>query len=131
MSKKKIVLIILGIVIVLVGLMGFNVYRTTQKTSNEVAKLEISNIDLSKVQEGVYEGKYYYDQLLGAIVKVTVKNNEITNIDFVEHKYGLGKKAEAITDNVIKEQSLDVDTISGATSSSTVILKAIENALAE
>jgi len=35
-----------------------------------------------------------------------------------------------IVDSVIENQSLDVDAISGATYSSKVILKAIENALA-
>jgi len=38
--------------------------------------------------------------------------------------------AELITDMVIDSQSLKVDVVSGATYSSKIILKAIENALA-
>ncbi|WP_313562885.1 FMN-binding protein [Ruminiclostridium cellobioparum] len=40
-----------------------------------------------------------------------------------------GAKAEAIVDKIISEQSVTVDVISGATNSSKVILKAVENAL--
>ena len=42
-----------------------------------------------------------------------------------------GEKAEEIIYEVINMQSIDVDTVSGATYSSKVILKAIENALIE
>jgi uncharacterized protein with FMN-binding domain len=39
------------------------------------------------------------------------------------------KKTEEITNDVIAQQSLEVDTVTGATYSSIVILKAIEQAL--
>jgi uncharacterized protein with FMN-binding domain len=42
---------------------------------------------------------------------------------------GKGKPAEVIPQKVMDAQSLQVDTISGVTSSSKVILKAIEKAL--
>ena len=41
----------------------------------------------------------------------------------------MGNKAETIVDDVVDKQTLDVDTVSGATVSSKVILKSIENAL--
>jgi uncharacterized protein with FMN-binding domain len=53
----------------------------------------------------------------------------IKKIEIVRHLNGQGKPAEVIPDRVIEMQSLDVDIISGATYSSKVILKAIENAL--
>lgn len=40
-----------------------------------------------------------------------------------------GKTAEVIADSIVDEQKIDVDAISGATNSSTVIKKAVENAL--
>jgi uncharacterized protein with FMN-binding domain len=49
----------------------------------------------------------------------------------VKHVNGQGKPAEVITEKVIETQSLQVDVVSGATYSSKVILKAIENALAK
>jgi uncharacterized protein with FMN-binding domain len=47
----------------------------------------------------------------------------------LEHRHERGKTAEVITDSIIDEQKIDVDAISGATNSSTVIKKAVENAL--
>ena len=64
-----------------------------------------------------------------AKVEVTVQNGVITNIDILEHKNERGKAAEIVTDRIIAEQKTDVDAVSGATNSSTVIKKAVENAL--
>ncbi len=57
-----------------------------------------------------------------------MKDHHITDIK-LDHRHGQGEAAEVITDHVIEAQSLQADTISGVTSSSKVILKAIENAL--
>ena len=62
-------------------------------------------------------------------MKVTVKNHAITDIDLLKHQNGQGKPAEVITERVLAAQSLKVDTVSGATMSSKVILLAIEDAL--
>lgn len=62
-------------------------------------------------------------------VEVTVRQHKITDILIVRHDNGLGGAAETITDDVIREQSLEVDAVSGATVSSKCILKAIENVL--
>lgn len=88
----------------------------------------INTIDIQKVEDGTYEGEYK-TTMVKAIVKVSAKNKVITQLDIVKHDCGLGKKAEKITNNVLKAQSLQVDTISGATLSSRVILKATQNAL--
>lgn len=47
----------------------------------------------------------------------------------IQHDHGRGAKAEAVIDTIIDKNTLDVDVVSGATMSSTAILKAIENAL--
>ncbi|WP_367270567.1 FMN-binding protein [uncultured Clostridium sp.] len=60
---------------------------------------------------------------------MTVNNNKIEDIELLNHKNERGKPAEIIVNEVIKEQKITVDTVSGATNSSKVILKAIENAL--
>jgi uncharacterized protein with FMN-binding domain len=41
----------------------------------------------------------------------------------------MGRPAEAITERVVAAQTTQVDAVSGATGSSRVILKAIENAV--
>jgi uncharacterized protein with FMN-binding domain len=60
---------------------------------------------------------------------VTINNHKITGIELVKHNHGQGAPAEVITGKVVEAQTLEVDIVSGATYSSKVILKAIENAL--
>lgn len=65
-------------------------------------------------------------------VEVTVSENEITDINVVKHDETPGVSDLAISDipkNIIKSQSLAVDTITGATLSSQGILDAVEQAL--
>ena len=47
----------------------------------------------------------------------------------MEHRHERGKAAEKVIEKIIEEQKIDVDAVSGATNSSTVIKKAVENAL--
>lgn len=60
---------------------------------------------------------------------VTVRDHLIIDIELVEHETGKGQSAEIIPKKVIEQQSLKVDHVSGATYSSKVILKAIQDAL--
>lgn len=96
--------------------------------SMKLPEIEIKSVDLKKVSDGSYTGEYKAGPVL-AIVSVNVKNNKISDVRIVKHECGLGKKAEKITNEIQKSQSLNVDVISGATLSSKVILKAAETAL--
>lgn len=89
---------------------------------------QVNPVDLSSVKDGTYEGNAKNDMIVVKL-KVTVVKNKMTNIDILEHKHGLGGKAEKIVNQVVSNQSLEVDAIAGATYSSNIILKAIENAL--
>ncbi len=88
----------------------------------------IEDVDLQKIKNGTYEGEYKIFPVI-AVVSIKVKNHKITEIEIIKHREGKGEKAEAIIEDVIRTQSIEVDTISGATLSSKCILKAIENAL--
>ena len=99
-------------------------FREYRRIINEI---EITDVDLAELSDGVYYGTQDA-VLVSAEVWVTVSENEITNIK-LRHNHGRGEKAETIINSVQKEQTLDVDLVTGATSSSKVILKAIENAL--
>ena len=93
-----------------------------------VKETTFTNIDISDIPDGVYIGEYDVN-VIYAKVEVTVENGEITNIIILEHRNERGKSAETVTDKIIEEQKIDVDAVSGATNSSTVIKKAVENAL--
>lgn len=90
--------------------------------------MPISDVTLNKISDGTYEGSYACFPI-SVILDVSVKDHMITAITIVKHVNGQGKPAEAILDKVILTQSLQVDTVTGATYSSKVILKAIQNAL--
>lgn len=90
--------------------------------------LEISNVDVSTIKDGVYVGSADIG-LVKATVSVEISNGIILNISILEHDNLLGKPAEKIIDSIVEQQSLDVDAIASATYSSHTIRKAIENAL--
>ena len=93
-----------------------------------VKETTFGNLDISSVPDGIYVGEYDVD-FVYAKVEVMVQNGVITNIDILEHKNGRGSRAEVVVDRIIEEQKIEVDAVSGATNSSTVIKKAVENAL--
>ena len=88
----------------------------------------ISTLELSSIDDGIYMGEYILSPVK-VIVQVQIKNHKIHEIKILEHQNGFGEKAEIINERVMEKQTLEVDVVSGATVSSKVMLKAIENAL--
>lgn len=128
MSKTKKFLAFIAAILV-IAVAGFSIsLKTINNNLEELANSKISNINLSSSTDGVYTGSY--EQFpVSAEVKVTIENQKIMKIDLIKHVTGQGGAAEVITEKVIETQRLDIDSISGATYSSKVILKAIENAM--
>ena len=118
------------IIAVLVIIIGMSIYFAVvfSGMDDKIKAVQISEIDLSEVEDGLYRGEKRVG-LVGSVVEVEVKDHKITNIDLIDHRNWHGKPAEAVLDEVIAQQSLMVDTVSGATASSRVILKSIENSL--
>ena len=128
MSKKKVVLLVI-MLLLLIGLVWGIIYlKSVTDYKQAVKETTFEEINISDISDGVYIGEYDVD-FIYAKVEVTVQNGEITNINILEHRNERGKAAEAITNKIVDEQKIDVDAISGATNSSTVIKKAVENAL--
>ncbi|WP_238882753.1 FMN-binding protein [Clostridium sp. YIM B02551] len=131
MSKRKIIVSIIGIAAIIgiyFGVKGIKSYMDLKTYQKQVNDIIISEVDLTKVPDGTYEGSTE-TLWVAAEVKVTVKSHKITKIDLVKHKYDRGKPAEVLVDKVVEDQKVKIDTVSGATVSSKVILKSIENAL--
>ncbi|MDF2546008.1 MAG: FMN-binding protein [Anaerosolibacter sp.] len=129
--KIKWIYIVIPVLIIVGGIGGYryvDYHRTLATYRQMIADITIDEVDLSKIEDGIYTGTH--DAIwVGADVTVTVKDHRITNIKLERHLNGHGEPAEVIPQKVIETQSLKVDTISGVTSSSKVILKAIEKAL--
>jgi uncharacterized protein with FMN-binding domain len=128
MKKGKKLMMIILIIIVAIVLIGIGGKTYIEANLNKVVNASIPEMDLTRIADGIYSGNFNAFPVM-VEVKVTVSNHEITEIEIVKHVNGQGAPAEIITDKVIEAQSLQVDTVSGATYSSKVILKAIENAL--
>jgi len=128
MNKKKVILIVVGVVLLGVAIFGVNYAINFSYYEEIMPTVKIEDVDISSVNDGVYTGSFDA-KIISATAEVKVENGMITDILLVKHKYERGGSAEAIVDTILMEQSLDVDTVSGATNSSKTILKAVENAL--
>jgi uncharacterized protein with FMN-binding domain len=129
MKKKHIILLSIVLFLVVGGFIAVKTMLASTESNLESLKyMELAQIDLTAIEDGVYSGSYSAFPV-SAEVSVTVKDHAIAKIDLIKHTNGQGAPAEVIPDMVVKSQSLQVDSVSGATYSSRVILKAIENAL--
>ena len=114
--------VFLGLIVLTVHLKSVWDYKQA------VQEISIGDVRISDVADGVYIGECNVN-FIYAKVEVTVQNKEIEKIRILEHKNERGQAAETIVDQIVSEQKIDVDAISGATNSSKVIKKAVENAL--
>lgn len=126
----KIILVLL-VIFVVIGAGGI-IYTSGER--REGRNLPIAIIDFNKLNDGTYIGKYeggMYKWRANEVL-VTVSSGKVTDIKILNHKEN--QKSEftgKLYDRVIKAQSLQVDTISGATITSKAYLKSVENALAK
>ena len=127
LSRKRI-LFFTAIFVFLIMICTAAYLKSVADYQKAVKETTLSSIDISTVPDGVYIGEYDVD-FVYAKVEVTVQDKAITKIEILEHKNGRGKSAENIVDKIIEKQNIDVDAVSGATNSSTVLKKAVENAL--
>ena len=127
-SKKKTVLFVIMFLLLVGFVLGILYLKSVADYRKAVRETTFEDINISDIPDGVYVGEYDVD-FIYAKVEVTVQSGEITNINILEHRHERGKTAEVITDSIVDEQKIDVDAISGATNSSIVIKKAVENAL--
>ncbi len=126
---RKKIFMLTTLLLFLVVLIFTAVYlKSVADYKKTVKETTFSDIDIGNIPDGTYIGEYDVN-FIYARVEVTVRDGAITNIDILEHKNERGKAAEIVTDRIIAEQKTDVDAVSGATNSSTVIKKAVENAL--
>ncbi|HOZ73435.1 MAG TPA: FMN-binding protein [Spirochaetales bacterium] len=92
--------------------------------------IRVTTPPFSGLPDGAYRG-YYDGGIVKAEVEATLAGGSLTAVTILRHDCGKGRPAEAIVDEVVAAQSLDVDVVAGATYSSKVILKAIEIALTD
>jgi uncharacterized protein with FMN-binding domain len=94
-------------------------------------KIEITNINLETIEDGTYTGSYELARWSNS-VEVTVVNHRIEKIIVLDDVLiQLDELTQRLFNNVIMNQTLDVDIETGSTVTSLAYLKSIENALGE
>ncbi len=117
---------ILGVILCIFLVLG--VFMFIKIKNAPIPQININDVSIKDINDGMYTGEYKVNPVQ-AKVEVEVEGGIIKNIAIKEHMNGLGKKGEKVVDSIVKSQSLQVDAISGATLSSNVIRKAVEEAL--
>ena len=121
--KFKKTKIFLGVLLVII-VIGFFVMTRGIK---EGKKLEINSVDISKLENGTYIGKYSKDRWISE-VEVSVRGKKIENIKTLSQPL-TPDVGDELSKRIIEKQNVNVDVISGATVSSKAYLKSVENAL--
>ena len=92
-------------------------------------KLVIAPIDLQQARDGTYLGQHTYGEFTYE-VEVTVLDHRIEDIVVLSNRdTPHAIKAEGVIQAILEEQRNDVDAVSGATTTSKALLKAVEEAL--
>ena len=117
------------ILAVLMGILAVLLVSMYVKMDSDLKALAHYETDLSRTEDGIYRGKAE-TVFVKAEVEVEVSDHKIVRIELLKHDNGLGKKAEKITEDMVRMNTVEVDAVSGATSSSQVIKSAVSDALA-
>lgn len=129
---------IVNVAAILVIIFGYNMVTEAREKDDEIAKLsaQIQSEEAGGDTAGSYKDGSYEGTATGfggdITVKVTVDSGKITAVDIVSAEKEDGAyltMAEDIIPKIIDAQTSEVDTISGATFSSTGIKNATAQAL--
>ena len=127
-SRKKIVMILIMLFLLLASIFGTAYIDRVGEYKRTVKETTIEEVNISDIPDGVYIGEYDVN-FIYAKVEVDVSGGKIIDVRILEHRQERGKAAEAVANEIVDEQRIDVDTVSGAMNSSIVIKKAVEVAL--
>jgi uncharacterized protein with FMN-binding domain len=128
--SKRTKFLLCGVLLALIVAIGFGLNNlfTFLAYERDVKAIQVQNVDLSTIADGEYYGDCNVD-FVRARVRVVVKDHQIIELELVEHYNDRGAAANDLPNRILEQQRIDVDAISGATSSSKVIQEAVYNAL--
>ena len=142
-THKNFISRVLCLVLILAALIGYQSHARTwaaevEEREAEIAEIEAWNREVLAAKEGTaeYEDGTYEGSGIGfggeIRVEVIIEDGEIDEINILEAQdedAAYLTTAETILDDIMEAQSAEVDTISGATFSSTGIRDAVTEAL--
>jgi len=129
MSRKKKVLIAVGVVVIVLILAGVGGFVWITSGLSKYKNMTIGKVDLTKLPDGTYKGSFKGGRWSNT-VEVTVRSHKITSIKVVKDvEFKNPKVADQVFNEVKSAQSTQVDAVTGSTVTSKAYLKSIENAL--
>lgn len=94
-----------------------------------VRRMDIQDVPLSNIQDGDYIGTFAYGGFEYR-VKTMIRSRKITNVQILQNRDTKhAKRAEGVVSSIIARQSPNVDAVSGATTTSKALMKAVEVSL--
>jgi len=119
-KKLRVVGIVFALLLIIIG----GGYIAASRGLSEMQELVINDVNPDQIADGVYSGEF--NQYRWSYrVDVTVQGGKIVDIHFNNG----GAFEQNLSDQIIANQSLDVDIMTGGTVSSKAFLKAVETAL--
>jgi len=116
-------LVIVGVVIVLLVAMAWALYTPALNRAADAIVLQSPII--SYRYPGTYEGSATCLHVV-ARVRVTVSATGVSSVELLERPFG---NMDLLVDRIVKAGGVPVDVITGATVSSKVVMKAVDDAL--
>jgi len=123
-------ILIVIIIIAVVGILSFNKQYKALLVDVDKEYALIEKIDMMEVQDGEYSYRFGKIPVVADLI-VIVKDHAITSITMNEQFSGPGYEALETIDRILLKQEAKVDVVSGATTSSKVIMIAAFKALKE
>ena len=133
MGKARGCLVVVVILVLLLAIGGGIGWVFLSREHREARSLPLNRVNFARLVDGTYHGLYE-----GGMYKwrrnecdVTVVNGKVTDIQLTATKDpgAENANAEMLYERVVAAQSLQVDTISGATLTGKAYLQCVENAL--
>ncbi len=123
--KRSTILWLTGSAVLISVVFGVMGYLDLEKYRN----LEISTPDLRQIQDGTYQGAETYAGFV-YLVECDVQDQMIKEVRIIENRDSpYARFAEGIIPRILTQQSPNVDGITGATTTSKCLMKALETAL--
>lgn len=110
-------------------LIAFIISGCASQEMLRVRQMEIQNVDINKIQDGEYIGAFSYSGFEYK-VKTIVNDHRIGDVVILHNRDTKhAKRAEGVISEIVNNQTPKVDAISGATTTSKALMKAVENSL--
>ena len=127
MKKKKLAIAGVG----LFAILSTGVFAVTRDLSY-MREVELRGINLTSIDNGSYTGTFEHGRFTNTLT-VQVENNRIIEIS-IDHDVWAARVtniSDEVFDRTIEAQDTEIDTVAGATATTTAYLKAIEDALSK